>query len=224
MTWTQNLGRVKGDRGSALVPTIVQTATDIAISWSPSDDKYDGPVPETIHFEPIYYIPYIDEDPQTGDVILKWTHNKANDPTAPNIVLPNDVSIKGEKGPRGDANLNIELVTYGPNDDISDPKRFLRNKYVNVSNPITTEETIFLLNNEAWVYDVDTNDFYYLEQTVNLSNYYNKDQTDNLFYNKIAIDNKLGSVASMQEAIISMLDNGIVNIPEYEPISSDDEL
>ena len=33
MTWTQNLGRVKGDRGSALVPTIVQTATDIAISW-----------------------------------------------------------------------------------------------------------------------------------------------------------------------------------------------
>ena len=74
------------------------------------------------------------------------------------------------------------------------------------------------------MYDVDTNDFYYLEQTVNLSNYYNKDQTDNLFYNKIAIDNKLGSVASMQEAIISMLDNGIVNIPEYEPISSDDEL
>ena len=100
MTWTQNLGRVKGDRGSALVPTIVQTATDIAISWSPSDDKYDGPVPETIHFEPIYYIPYIDEDPQTGDVVLKWTHNKANDPTAPNIILPNDVSIKGEKIPK----------------------------------------------------------------------------------------------------------------------------
>lgn len=217
MTWTQNLGRVKGQRGALLVPQITQTAQGIKISWSPSDNEYDGPIPDEVLFEPIYYIPYVEETVNdNGDTVqmLKWTHNKNNQDGAQNIPIPQPINIKGDKGERGNAQLEIEVVTYTASDDISNPKAFLKNKYVtNASTPLQTENKFFILNDEVWAYDRDTNEFYYIEKAIDLSSYYTIVNAQNDFYLKTDIDAKLGTIAEMQTTIINMLDTEFEEIP-----------
>ena len=69
MSYKKELGRVKGNKGATLVPSITYTALGAEINWTTSDNEYDGPFPPTMLIEPAYYIPQYNAE--TGEISRK---------------------------------------------------------------------------------------------------------------------------------------------------------
>ena len=64
------------------------------------------------------------------------------------------------------------------------------------------------------VFDIDTNDFYDLDNLVKFQNYWTKTEIQDKYYSKTDVDNLLGNIMQCQEALIYLLDkDSITNIP-----------
>lgn len=237
MTYQKPLGRVKGKRGATFIPRITDNVTHSVINWDKSDDDYDGPMPNPASIAPLYYIPYM-----TQDGILYWGTNKdlgideiTGRPITPEeITVPPATDIRGPTGPIGQSTIKIEVVTNN-NPNITDPIEIIKANYNDIE-----EGNIYIIGNEAWVYDrdsdtshqsasnngkpvyhYDANAFYKIESIVDLTNYYNKTEIDNLYYNKTCVDSKLGDIANTQQIINNILNN--MEIDVENPISYDYE-
>ena len=230
MTYQKPLGRVIGDRGAILIPTITDEITHSIISWEADDHKYDGVAPAPTEIKPLYYIPYM-----TNDGILYWGTNKdkginqtTGRPIPPdNVTLPPDTNLIGPMGPIGSSSIRIEVV-HNENPNITDPIQIIKENCNDIQ-----EGNIFLVGEEAWIYDAqsdtshldaqnngqpvyhyDDNAFYRIESPIDLSNYYNKTEMDEYYYNKICVNNKLGDIENTQQIIKNVLNNMEIDVED----------
>ncbi len=203
MSYKKELGRVKGNKGATLVPSITYTALGAEINWTTSDNEYDGPFPPTMLIEPAYYIPQYNAE--TGE--LSWINSKLGMPGYETMPEIPPMHIRGEQGDIGATEIDIQVII----DDggYAEPENIIN--YHTNNNP--QEGTIYIIGEEAYVYDNDTEQFYPIEKLVDLRNYYTKTQTHEVFFTKEEVYEWLASINEVQEAIIALLDNGVINIP-----------
>ena len=110
------------------------------------------------------------------------------------------ILIGNIKGPQG-APGAVNTVWVNPDIDYQNMSQYKK------------EGQIYIQNGIASVYDVETNKFYDLDDLTKFNDYYTKTETHTYFYDKTAVDNKLGNIEQCQEAILYTLDKGSVNIP-----------
>lgn len=203
MSYKEDLGRVKGNKGATLVPIITYTATGIKINWTTSDSEYDGPFPEEVVLEPAYYIPKYNAE--TG--LLEWVNSHEGMPGYESMPEIEPMQIKGDTGATGASEVDIRVIVdrggYTTPTDIIN--------YYTGNNP--SEGIIYVIGEEAFVYDNETGLYYTIEKLVDLSNYYTKSETHERFFTKQEVYDWLANINEIQEAIINLLDNGVINIP-----------
>jgi len=116
MSYSKNLGNVKGKTGAFVKPRVVNRGETgyendrTTIRWElRNEGDSDSALEDTI-IRPIYYIPYVDpNDPE----VLKWKVPEGME----GIAIPNNITLpKGEPGIPG---VNIEAIpNYNIDDDI----------------------------------------------------------------------------------------------------------
>ena len=194
MSYRENLGRVKGDKGKIYVPHPVERDGRRYITWGePIDEPTD--IPTDIDITPKIYIPTLNDN---GDIYFTLTDAIISEDN-PNAI-PLSTSIKNIKGPQG-APGAVNTVWVNPDIDYQNMSQYKK------------EGQIYIQNGIASVYDVETNKFYDLDDLTKFNDYYTKTETHTYFYDKTVVDNKLGNIEQCQEAILYTLDKGSVNIP-----------
>ena len=194
MSYRENLGRVKVDKGKIYVPHFVERNGRRYITWGePIDEPID--IPADIDITPKIYIPTLNDN---GDIYFTLTDAIISEDN-PNAI-PLSTSIKNIKGPQG-APGAVNTVWVNPDIDYQNMSQYKK------------EGQIYIQNGIASVYDAETNKFYDLDDLTKFNDYYTKTETHTYFYDKTAVDNKLGNIEQCQEAILYTLDKGSVNIP-----------
>lgn len=194
MSYRENLGRVKGDKGKIYVPHPVERDGRRYITWGePIDEPTD--IPTDIDITPKIYIPTLNDN---GDIYFTLTDAIISEDN-PNAI-PLSTSIKNIKGPQG-APGAVNTVWVNPDIDYQNMSEYKK------------EGQIYIQNGIASIYDAETNKFYDLDDLTKFNDYYTKTETHTYFYDKTTVDNKLGNIEQCQEAILYTLDKGSVNIP-----------
>lgn len=185
MSFEKNLGRVQGEQGIAFYPIATINDDVVTISWQCTDSNYTGELPDDIDIIPTVYYPHYNSE--TG--ILSWSKRTTEG-------LPPAMSIKGDKGDPGSIQLDVEFV-----EDLSS----IRNPQEGIMYFVALEDDKY----DTYIYESDINDFLNLGlSSLDLSNYYNKDEIDallNNYYTKSAIDEVIGHVLELQDEILSIL-------------------
>lgn len=182
MSYRENLGRVKGDKGKVYIPSIVTRNNKKYITWTLQEEN--NSVPQDIDITPKVYLPSVDSNGNISFVLTESTLNSIG-----------AVNIKGPQGPAGAVDTNVVTNLPAKSD---------------------AQEGIIYIHDDgiATVFDVDTNDFYDLDNLVKFNDYCTKEQIKDYVYNRTDIDNMLGNIMQCQEALIHLLDkNSIINIP-----------
>lgn len=193
MSYIKDLGRVKGDKGIGFKPKKKkETATEATITWIPTEANYTGPVPDDIVIQKSLILPVIENN------TLSWY--QANDnPEAieifQNIVLPDSVYIKGDKGDTGNTKINI--LIYENLEDIE----------------IDDTSTLYYIGNDDTGYAVYAYDPNYESKyrkiglsSIDLSNYYTKDEINNTleeYATKQYVDSQIALA-------VDLIDNSII--------------
>lgn len=196
MAYKKDLGRVRGDRGITYTPqiTIEQDSNGISkqyISWVSDDGSPTPPSLAKREFTSKVYRPSIDGQ---GNISFQLV-----DASTLNIA---PVNIKGPQGIPG--HIEVEVVDALPS--------------------IGEEGTIYIYGENAYVWGEKHNgqtvetDWYQIENALDFSNYYTKQETYNKdeVYDKNSIDNFMGTIRDQQSAIAAMIDNGPINILDDE--------
>lgn len=196
MSYRKNLGRVKGDAGEIYVPHFVERNGRKYITWGEPVDNLSN-IPDDIDITPKIYMPTVQDN---GDIYFTLIDAVVDD-TNPNSI-PLNTNAKNIMGPQGTPGA-IDTVLINPDVDYQNMAQYKK------------EGQIYIQNGVASVYDRETDKFYDLDDAVltKLNDYYNKAESHNVFYDKVAIDNKFGNVEQCQEDILYTLDKGSVNIP-----------
>lgn len=193
MSYIKDLGKVKGDKGIGFKPKKKkETATETTITWIPTETNYTGPVPDDIVIQKSLILPVIENN------TLSWY--QANDnPEAieifQNIVLPDSVYIKGDKGDTGNTKINI--LIYENLEDIE----------------IDDTSTLYYIGNDDTGYAVYAYDPNYESKyrkiglsSIDLSNYYTKDEINNIleeYATKQYVDSQIALA-------VDLIDNSII--------------
>lgn len=193
MSYIKDLGQVKGDKGIGFKPKKKkETATETTITWIPTETNYTGPVPDDIVIQKSLILPVIENN------TLSWY--QANDnPEAieifQNIVLPDSVYIKGDKGDTGNTKINI--LIYENLEDIE----------------IDDTSTLYYIGNDDTGYAVYAYDPNYESKyrkiglsSIDLSNYYTKDEINNIleeYATKQYVDSQIALA-------VDLIDNSII--------------
>lgn len=193
MSYIKDLGQVKGDKGIGFKPKKKkETATETTITWIPTETNYTGPVPDDIVIQKSLILPVIENN------TLSWY--QANDnPEAieifQDIVLPDSVYIKGDKGDTGNTKINI--LIYENLEDIE----------------IDDTSTLYYIGNDDTGYAVYAYDSNYESKyrkiglsSIDLSNYYTKDEIDNIleeYATKQYVDSQIALA-------VDLIDNSII--------------
>ena len=194
MSYRENLGRVKGDKGKVYVPHFVERNGRKYITWGePIDEPSD--IPSDIDITPKIYVPTLNDN---GDIYFTLTDAIISENNSDGIPL--NTGTKNIKGPQG-APGAVNTVWVNPDIDYQNMSEYKK------------EGQIYIQNGIASVYDLETDDFYDLDDLTKFNDYYTKSETHTTFYDKTTIDNKLGNIEQCQEAILYTLDKGSVNIP-----------
>lgn len=191
MSYTESLGRVKGDKGKVYVPKMKVVNNRKYITWELKEES-ENEHPADIDITPQVYLPSVNTN---GEISFFLTYADTAD------LSIGAVNIKGEKGDPG----AVETVVV----DVL-PKLEEARAYAIAHNG---DGPIYIHDGIATVYDYEKNEFYDLDNLLKFDDYYTKDESGRNFYTKTEIDNMLGNIVSCQEAIIYTLDTGSVNIP-----------
>ena len=184
MTYRQNLGKVKGDRGKVYTPKPVTRDNKRYITWTLQEEN--DSIPEDIDITPKVYIPQVDDEGNISFLLA----TEASDSIPPK-------NIRGIQGPAGAVNTNI--VTSLP------PKSEAKEGviYIDINN-----------DGIASVFDEETNDFYPLDNLLKFNNYLTTFEIQEQYYNKHEINDMFGDIMTCQENLITLLDkDSIINIP-----------
>lgn len=184
MSYIDNLGRVRGDKGYSFIPKIISdTALSTTISWDCTDDNVaQTDYPEDVVINKLFFIPHVDNE---GN--LSWIKSNTNE-AFNNIQVPATVNIKGEKGDMG--RTNIDVLIYPSLEDID---------YNDTS-------TLYYIGDNGdyavYVYDDDTDEYRKIGlSSIDLSNYYTKNQTNEIFatieYVNNEIDDRIGDAVDL---------------------------
>lgn len=192
MSYIKDLGRVKGDKGIGFKPKKKsETATTATITWIPTEADYIGPIPEDIVIQKSLIVPVVQNN------ILSWHQANQNPEAAElfgNIVLPNPVNIKGDKGDTGDTKINVLVYENLSDIDIDDTS------------------TLYYIGNDeggyaVYVYDPTYNRKYRKVglSSIDLSNYYTIDQTDQILEEYATIEYVDNQIAQAKDLIDSSI-------------------
>ena len=199
MSYNQDLGRVKGDKGTTYIPSITLENGKQYISYESDDGT---PIPSVLQkreFTSFVYKPSLDENGNLSFAL-------SSDLTA-------TLSLGNIKGPVGDSTIGIRVVDAEPEyNNLSDAEKTLITNGKSHIYVIDTNEAYL----GAGVFKTDGS-FKYLESKLRFDNYYLKTETyhkDDV-YNKQEIATQLGSIVEQQNAISTMLgDTGAIIIPD----------
>lgn len=221
MSYTKNLGRVKGKKGNYFTPQIFIEEGQLHFKWIETEtaneesqgNAFDIPIDVPI-FIPEY-------NSSTGNLSFK--------PTVPikdrnTLITPDNASsmysfhIKGEKGDPGVVKLNMVHT----NKTIAQLRTQLEEETLN-DNISFSSDTIYFTTTEdiniedAYIYDDTKNDFFMMEG-IKLSEYYKKNET----YSKEEVDDFIDTQNEYLERIYALLDepNDVYSINGQE-INSD---
>lgn len=186
MSYIDNLGRVRGEKGYSFIPKIVEdTALNTIISWDCTDENViQSDYPEDIIINKLFFIPHLDNE---GNLSwIKSNNNEAFD----NIQVPSTVNIKGEKGDTGQT--NIDILVYSTLEDID---------YNDTS-------TLYYIgdngNYTVYVYDDDIDNYRKVGlSSIDLSNYYTKDEANERFITSDYVDDRIANA-------LDLIDNSII--------------
>lgn len=140
-------------------------------------------VPNDIDITPKVYLPSIDSN---GNVSFTLADNT-------NATIPT-VNIKGPQGPPGAVNTNV-CTDLPPKSQAKEGVIYIHDGGI------------------ATVYDVETGEFYDLDNLIKFNDYYTKSESNERFYTKTEIENMFGSIVACQNAVIHTLDKNSINIP-----------
>lgn len=197
MTYTENLGTVKGDKGKVYIPRVEIDSNGYTwIKWDLVDNPNSDPAP--IDISTYAYIPNISAN---GDITFtKQVVNETN-----KDFLINTTEARNIIGPRG-YNGAIQIQPVPDNLTVEQFQSLDEYK---------TQGTIYMHRGGAYMYAED-GEYYYLDNLMYFeTNFYEKPFVEDNYYNKTNIDDKLGNIAACQTEIINTLDKGI-NIPDGE--------
>lgn len=188
MSYRENLGKVKGDKGKVYIPSIVTRDNKKYITWTLQEEN--NSVPQDIDITPKVYLPSVDSN---GNISFVLTEN------TPDSISTNDegepINIIGPQGPAGAVNTNV---------------------VANLPDKANAQEGIIYIHDDgvATVFDTKENNFFDLDNLVKFNDYWTKTEIEQKYYNKTNIDNKLGNIMQCQDALINLLDkDSIINIP-----------
>jgi hypothetical protein len=217
MSYTKNLGRVKGKQGNYYKPNmyIDRNQGKLVFEWEETNiENEDDPIDETVTKSidmPIFIPSY---NPVTGDLIFA--------PTVP-IKIGNDIydpddenfnsatftfHVKGEKGDPGNVSLKIvhtNKTISELNTQLSIEKEQLENQEIDEIS--FTSDTIYFAKTsrqnfeQAYIYD-DIKEEFFMMEGLDLSEYYTKSQT----YNRNEIDDIVDIQNTYLEKIYELLD------------------
>lgn len=190
MSYIDNLGRVRGDQGYSFVPRVVSdTALSTTITWDCTDENVAREeYPEDVVINKLFFIPYVDNQ---GN--LSWM--KSNTDVAFNsIQVPATVNIKGEKGDMGRTNIDVRIYPTLDAIDYNDTS------------------TLYYIGEDGdyavYVYDDDIDDYRKIGlSSIDLSNYYTKDETREIFATKQYVDSEISSKIA---SAVDLIDNSII--------------
>ena len=94
MSYRENLGRVKGDKGKVYIPSIVIRNNKKYITWTLQEEN--NSVPQDIDITPKVYLPSVDSNGNISFVLTEST---------PDSIAA--VNITGPQGPAGAVNTNV---------------------------------------------------------------------------------------------------------------------
>lgn len=190
MSYENNLGRVRGDKGYSFLPTIREdTAQHTIITWTCTDENVaQADYPADITIEKLFFIPHVNNN---GDLI--W--NKSNNSEIfRQIQVPATINIKGEKGETGQTNIDVKV--YPSLEDLND-KDTSTLYYVGSNGDYT-----------VYVYDDDIDDYRKVGlSSLDLSNYYTKAQSDEKFATKQYVDTEISDKIA---SALDLIDNSII--------------
>lgn len=186
MTYRQNLGRVKGDKGKVYVPETVTRDNKRYITWTLKEEN--DSIPEDIEITPKVYIPRVDDEGNISFLLSTETSDS---------IEPKN--IRGEQGPAGAVNTNV-VTDLPPKSQAKEGIIYIQ---VNDRNDII-----------ATVFDETKNEFYQLDNLFEFNNYLTTSEIQKQYYNKYEVNDMFGDIMACQDALITLLDkDSIINIP-----------
>ena len=94
MSYRENLGRVKGDKGKVYIPDIVTRDNKKYITWTLQEES--NSVPQDMDITPKVYLPSVDSNGNISFVLTESTLDSIG-----------AVNIKGPQGPAGAVDTNV---------------------------------------------------------------------------------------------------------------------
>lgn len=184
MSYRENLGQVKGDKGRIYIPTVVTRNNKKYITWVLSEEGATAPA--DIDITPKVYLPSI------SNGFLTFTLSE-NTPTTIGGANNSNYKVKGDKGDPGE--VDTAVVTDLP------------------AKANAKEGVLYIHDGGiATVYDLQTNDFYDLDNLLKFEDYYTKSETysNSQVYTKTEIDTLLGDIEACKNQILYTLDKGSI--------------
>lgn len=192
MSYIENLGRVKGDKGKVYVPSVKVENGKRYITWGEPVDAPTAP-PGDIDITPKIYTPQLDRE---GNISFYLSTVNIDDNANIMPLSINLGKIKGDPGPRGEPGA-IDIVIVPSGIDYENMQEYKE------------EGKIYIQDDIAKVYDSDEGKFCEINSLAKFNNYYTKDYINEHFYDKKTIESKIGNIALCQEAILETLDKNI---------------
>lgn len=184
MSYREKLGQVKGDKGRIYVPTVVTRNNKKYITWVLNEEGADAP--DDIDITPQVYVPSV------SNGFLSFTLSEST-PASIGGADNSNYRVKGDKGDPGE--VDTAVVTDLPAKE-------------------NAKEGIVYIHDGgvATVYDLQTNDFYPLDNLVKFDDYYTKSETysKSEVYTKTDIDRMLGDIEECKKQILYTLDKGSI--------------
>lgn len=189
MSYNQDLGRVKGDKGTTYIPSITIENGKQYISFTSDDGT---PIPSSLQkreFQSLVYKPELDAN---GNLLFYLTNS-----------TPANLNVGRVKGDTGNSTIGVKVVDAKPEyATLPQAEKDLIDENKGYVYLINTDD-VYL---DAGVFDTNK-EFVYFENKVRFENYYTKSETynKNEVYNKTEISNQLGTIIEQQNAITTML-------------------
>jgi hypothetical protein len=180
MTYTKNLGRVKGEQGDSWTPKIEDKTKYLKITW-----EKNGTVPSQKNINKYAFVLKFNDDGE-----LYFEYENINNVDIPTQTTP--VQIKGEQGIPGQIITKVldTLPATGEEGTIYIVPNENNNSF-----------------HTSYVYDTEEEEFYQLDDLIKFENYYTKSESNNRYYTKSNINERLGNIEQAQLNILNTLDN-----------------
>lgn len=194
MTWTKNLGRVKGEDGDVYMPTVAIEDGQFVFKWElkTAEEALDQLQTQKELTIPLYVPEQSSQDLEEGNTTFRLTI-PVKDSDGRYLSETKTVHTRGLQGEKGDTEFKVYNIA----------ERCQINNETDIPSNIPSADrniyTIYIYNTDAWIW---TGASFFMLEGIKLDDYYTKP----FLYTKDDIDSMFTDVANEVEKILLLYD------------------